>query len=128
MPITLVISRRVLPMTRWAQEDAVVQSGYEKLTQKTTIGCEVRFEGIPIGRVEGEVTVLDSDSEYKHFLQRIRLYPKKMKELKSQYAYRWCYWAVGERGGIQFGQYALLRSNRYLRRMLASARKQGWQI
>jgi hypothetical protein len=109
-------------------EDAMAQNGYERLAQKTTIGCEVKFHGIPVGKVKDEVSTLETEGEYKYFLQRIRLYPKKAEELQSRFAYRWCYWVLGQWNTIPFGQYALLLSEGHLRRMLRKARKKGWKI
>lgn len=101
---------------------------YRRLARKKNIGSVVRFDRVPVGEVEDEISRLESAGEYKNFLQRIRLYPKKAKELKSQYAYRWCYWVVNGRGTLSFGQFALVVPPNLLRGMLADARKRGWHI
>ena len=95
------------------------------LSEKTTKGKVVKFERYPVGYVEDEVSLIAG--EYKHFLQRIRLHSGKAAELKSRYGYRWCYYSLsGDK--LPFGQFALLLSERALRKLLLQARKRGWQI
>lgn len=105
------------------------ESPYDKLARKTTIDDIVKFEGEPAGKVEDEVSRLDEDGEYKYFVQKIRLGPKKARQMRSKYAYRWCYWTVTGKGDrLSFGQYALFLSERSLRNILARSRKKGWPI
>jgi hypothetical protein len=61
--------------------------------------------------------------------RRVHLAPKKAKEMKSEYAYRWCYWTVTGKGDrISFGQFALFLSESDLQQMLTEARSKGWSI
>jgi hypothetical protein len=49
--------------------------------------------------------------------------------MKSEYAYRWCYWTVTGKGDrISFGQFALFLSESDLQQMLTEARSKGWSI
>lgn len=102
---------------------------YTQLKDKKTIDDTVNFEGEPAGTVVDEVCKLSSDGEYKFFLQKVRLEPKKAKEMKSEYAYRWCYWTVTGKGDrLSFGQFALFLSGADLQQMLSEARSKRWSI
>ncbi|HYU46596.1 MAG TPA: hypothetical protein VEK84_10525 [Terriglobales bacterium] len=106
----------------------MAHNGRKGLAQKTTVGCEVKFYGIPVGKVEDEISRLDGSGEYKNFFQKIRLCPQKARELRSKYAYRWCYWVIGKGEVVRFGQFALVMQPIQLRHILTEARKKGWQI
>jgi hypothetical protein len=105
------------------------ENAYERLAKLKTRERTVNFEGEPAGSVEDEVSVLNGDGDYKFFLQRIRLSPKKGREMGSKRAYRWCYWTVTGKGDrLAFGQYALFLSETALRNLLSKARKKGWPV
>jgi hypothetical protein len=99
------------------------------IAEKTTVGKTVKFNRIPIGVVEDEVSLVSGDGEYNQFLQKTRLHEQKATELNSPYAYRWCYYALTEEGNaLQFGESALLLSEPELQRILSEARSKNWPI
>jgi hypothetical protein len=101
----------------------------KRLKEKENIDRTVNFEREPAGTVVDEVSKLSGKGEYKFFLQKVGLAPKKAKEMKSEYAYRWCYWTITGKGDrLAFGQFALFLSERDLQGMLGEARRRGWPI
>ncbi len=100
-----------------------------KLADKTTRGETITFGCIPVGVVEDEISRIDSDGEYKRFLQRIRLTEAKTGEIGSAYAYRWCYFSLSEsRDKLPIGHCGLLVGEHELQNILAEARLKRWPI
>ena len=81
----------------------------EELKNKTTIGKKVyyRAKGAMkspkyelIGKIIDEVSIMDTNSEYKHFIQKI-------KRIDGTIQYRICYYTIDDKKTkIMFGQFA----------------------
>jgi hypothetical protein len=54
-----------------------------------TKGYPVKFNGAVMGIIEDDVSLLNPDRDYNHFLQRIRLNEPKAIEMSSARANRW---------------------------------------
>lgn len=81
----------------------------KQLENKTTLGNKIYYKqkgkmksSKPklIGKIVDEVSVMDENTEYKHFIQKI-----KREDGSTQY--RTCYYTInGKKTGIVFGQFA----------------------
>ena len=103
---------------------------YDKLKNLSTIGKKVKYrekgkmgkgKSKVIGEIVDEVSVIEKNGEYKHFIQKI-------KRLDGTTQYRICYYTINnKKTRIQFGQFAAEIPKENIKELLIKAvQKKGF--